>query len=122
MFDLSYLHEQIYFQDLCGSEPELKLPSSGESPIIDPHLSPDGNLIAFVRDDELHVFDLCDGETRQLTYGAKGNGKVGHPLNSQDLVPFSLIAVTYLTFLSISDRSDLFYLFRLTALLSTLRR
>ncbi|KAJ4808301.1 Dipeptidyl peptidase 4 [Rhynchospora pubera] len=65
----------IYFQDLCGSEPELKLPSSGDSPIIDPHLSPDGNLLAFVRDDELHVFDLCDGEVRQLTFGAKGNGK-----------------------------------------------
>lgn len=86
--DSSYLHEQIYFQDLCGSEPELKLPSSGDSPIIDPHLSPDGNLMAFVRDDELHVFDFCDGGTRQLTYGAKGNGKVSLPLNSHGLLPF----------------------------------
>jgi hypothetical protein len=51
-------------------------------------LSPDGNLIAFVRDDELHVFDLCDGGTRQLTYGAKGNRKVGLPLNSFGVLPF----------------------------------
>ncbi|KAJ3692290.1 hypothetical protein LUZ60_012640 [Juncus effusus] len=64
----------VYFQDLCGSEPELKLPSTGDSPIIDPHLSPDGNMIAFVQKDELHVHYLCDGETRQLTFGA-GNGK-----------------------------------------------
>ncbi|GJN34280.1 hypothetical protein PR202_gb22929 [Eleusine coracana subsp. coracana] len=39
----------VYFQDLCGSEPELKLPSTPSSPIIDPHLSPNGSMIAFTR-------------------------------------------------------------------------
>ncbi|XP_020097438.1 uncharacterized protein LOC109716420 isoform X1 [Ananas comosus] len=65
----------VYFQDICGSEPELKLPSSPGSPIIDPHLSPDGSMLAYVRDDELHVLNLSGGEPRQLTFGARGNGK-----------------------------------------------
>ncbi|XP_072985272.1 uncharacterized protein [Typha latifolia] len=65
----------VYFQDLCGSEPELKLPSSADSPVIDPHLSPDGTMVAYVRDDELYVVYLSNGEDRQLTFGARGNGK-----------------------------------------------
>ncbi|XP_026658569.2 dipeptidyl aminopeptidase 4 isoform X2 [Phoenix dactylifera] len=65
----------VYLQDVCGSEPELKLQSVAGSPVIDPHLSPDGSMLAFVRDDELHVFNLSDGETKQVTIGAKGNGK-----------------------------------------------
>ncbi|KAF7071139.1 hypothetical protein CFC21_076539 [Triticum aestivum] len=70
----------VYFQDLSGSEPVLKLQSSSTSPIIDPHLSPDGTMIAYVRDDELQCktynFGFDDGETRQLTYGARESGKV----------------------------------------------
>ncbi|XP_010925938.1 uncharacterized protein [Elaeis guineensis] len=65
----------VYFQDVCGSEPELKLHSGAGSPIIDPHLSPDGSMLAFVRDDELHVLNLSDGEAKQVTFGAKENGK-----------------------------------------------
>ncbi|KAG1335026.1 dipeptidyl aminopeptidase 4 [Cocos nucifera] len=65
----------VYFQDVCGSEPELKLQSVACSAIIDPHLSPDGNMLAFVRDDELHVLNLSNGETEQVTFGAKGNRK-----------------------------------------------
>jgi dipeptidyl-peptidase 4 len=61
---------------LSGSEPVLKLQSSLTSPIIDPHLSPNGSMIAYVRDDELHVLDFSDGETRQLTYGARESKKV----------------------------------------------
>ncbi|CAL9121045.1 unnamed protein product [Musa acuminata var. zebrina] len=67
----------VYFQELCGSEPELKLPCSG-SPIIDPHLSPDGSMLAYVRDDELHVLSLSPVEPKlpnQLTFGARANGK-----------------------------------------------
>ena len=38
---------------------------------IDPHLSPDGTRIAFVRDGELHVSDIATGELVQLTSGAE---------------------------------------------------
>ncbi|XP_038986144.1 dipeptidyl aminopeptidase 4-like [Phoenix dactylifera] len=65
----------VYFQDVWGSEPELKLQSGAGSPIIDPHLSPDGSMLAFVRDDELHVLNLSDEGTKQVTFGAKENGK-----------------------------------------------
>ncbi|KAK3129793.1 hypothetical protein QOZ80_6BG0484800 [Eleusine coracana subsp. coracana] len=65
----------VYFQDLCGSEPELKLPSTPSSPIIDPHLSPNGSMIAFVRDDDLYSSDFSDGVIRQLTFGARDSKK-----------------------------------------------
>jgi hypothetical protein len=61
---------------LSGAEPVLKLQSSATSPIIDPHLSPDGSMIAYVRDDELHTVGFSDGQTTQLTYGASESGKV----------------------------------------------
>lgn len=64
---------QIYFQDFSGSKPVLKLPSTSSSPIIDPHLSPDGTMLAYIRDYELHVLNLLYNEQRQLTYGANGN-------------------------------------------------
>ena len=37
----------------------------------DPHLSPDGTRIAFVRDDELFVLDVATGEERRLTFDAE---------------------------------------------------
>ncbi|KAL5208107.1 hypothetical protein ABZP36_032542 [Zizania latifolia] len=66
----------VYFQDLSGTEPVFKLPSSPTSPIIDPHLSPDGSMIAYVRGDELHTVGFSDGQTKQLTYGASESGKI----------------------------------------------
>lgn len=63
----------IYFQDRCCSTPELKLPSTPSSPIIDPRLSPDGTMLAYVRDYELHVLNLLSNETKQLSFGAEGN-------------------------------------------------
>ncbi|TVU09017.1 hypothetical protein EJB05_42455, partial [Eragrostis curvula] len=65
----------VYFQDFCGSEPEVKLRSTPSSPIIDPHLSPNGSMIAFVRDDELYSLEFSDGVIRQLTIGARESGK-----------------------------------------------
>lgn len=65
----------VYFQNISGLEPEIRLRSSPESPIIDPHLSPDGTMVAYVRDDELYVLDLLTGEPKKLTYGAKESGK-----------------------------------------------
>jgi dipeptidyl-peptidase-4 len=63
----------IYFQDFSCSNPDLKLPSVSCSPVIDPHLSPDGTMVAYVRDSELHVLNLLYNESKQLTYGANGN-------------------------------------------------
>jgi dipeptidyl-peptidase-4 len=69
-------YEQIYFQDFSCSNPDLKLPSVSCSPVIDPHLSPDGTMVAYVRDSELHVLNLLYNESKQLTYGANGNSLV----------------------------------------------
>ncbi|XP_039143133.1 dipeptidyl aminopeptidase 4 [Dioscorea cayenensis subsp. rotundata] len=65
----------IFFQEIAGGEPELKLLSVAGSPIIDPHLSPDGSMLAYVKDDELHVLHLSNGEAKQLSFGARGNAK-----------------------------------------------
>jgi len=61
---------------LSGSEPVLKLQSSPTSPIIDPLLSPNGSMIAYVKDDELHTLGFSNGETKQLTFGARESRKV----------------------------------------------
>ncbi|KAJ9172223.1 hypothetical protein P3X46_015488 [Hevea brasiliensis] len=63
----------IHFQELYSSKGELKLPSSPFSPIIDPHLSPDCTMLAYVKDSELHVLNLLYNEPKQLTHGAQGN-------------------------------------------------
>ncbi len=43
----------------------------GSHGAIDPHLSPDGSQVAFVRDDELWVMDVAGGSPRRLTSGAE---------------------------------------------------
>jgi len=43
----------------------------GSQGAIDPHLSPDGSQVAFVRDDELWVLPITGGEARRLTSGAE---------------------------------------------------
>ncbi|KAL2550757.1 prolyl oligopeptidase family protein [Forsythia ovata] len=62
----------IYIQDL-SIQSDLKLPSASGTPIIDPHVSPDGTMLAYVRDNELHVFNLVHNVSKQLTSGATGN-------------------------------------------------
>ena len=49
--------------------------AEGAAPMLDPQLSPDGRLVAFVQDDELCVADLASGEVRELTSGARGTGR-----------------------------------------------
>ncbi|KAF7830712.1 Dipeptidyl aminopeptidase 4 [Senna tora] len=61
----------IYIHDFYYSETELKVPSTPESPIVDPHPSPDGSMLSYVRDCELHVVSLIYYGVKQLTYGAK---------------------------------------------------
>lgn len=59
----------IYIQDFTV-QPDLKLPNTSSSPIIDPHISPDGTMLAYVRDNELHVLNLLYNMSKQLTLGA----------------------------------------------------
>ncbi|OIV98009.1 hypothetical protein TanjilG_21719 [Lupinus angustifolius] len=66
----------VYIQDISNSKLELKLPSISGSPIIDPHLSPDGSMLAYVRDCELHVLNLSTNDSKQLTNGAKESGSI----------------------------------------------
>lgn len=63
----------VYLQDNF-LKPELKLPSVPCAPIIDPQVSPDGTMLAYVRDNELHVLNLLNNVSKQLTVGAKENG------------------------------------------------
>uniref|UniRef100_A0A1J3JDV6 Dipeptidyl peptidase 8 n=1 Tax=Noccaea caerulescens TaxID=107243 RepID=A0A1J3JDV6_NOCCA len=64
----------VYMKDLTSSpNPELILPGTPTSPIIDPRLSPNGLLLAYVRDSELHVLNLLKNQTQQLTTGANGS-------------------------------------------------
>ncbi|GMH08894.1 hypothetical protein Nepgr_010734 [Nepenthes gracilis] len=70
------LPDGIYLQDISSAKPDLKLQSTPCSPIIDPHLSPDGTMLAFVRDYELHVLDILYNEEKQLTFGARGNALI----------------------------------------------
>ncbi|KAI4307112.1 hypothetical protein L6164_030332 [Bauhinia variegata] len=60
--------------DISYSKAELRLRNTPCSPIIDPHLSPDGSMLAYIRDSELYVLSLLSDESKQLAYGAKGNG------------------------------------------------
>ena len=64
----------VYFKDGIDSPARL-LVSSEAGPIIDPQLSPDGSVVAFVRDAELHVASVDGGEILQITHGARGTGK-----------------------------------------------
>lgn len=92
LIDDCFICEQIYFQDLHG-EPELKIPSASSSPIIDPHISPDGTKLAYVKGNELNVLDLIYNKSKQLTSGAKGNIIVRSSFTLLDkiLSPFYLI-------------------------------
>lgn len=65
----------IYFQEINGQS-ELKIASVPTSPIIDPRMSPDGTMLAYVRDNELHVLNLLFNESKQLTHGADGKNIV----------------------------------------------
>ncbi|CAL9184595.1 unnamed protein product [Musa hybrid cultivar] len=76
-FDVASRWEEL---EVCGTEPELKLPSCPGSPITDPHLSSDGSMLADVKDDELHVLSLSQGKPKQLTIGARTSGKVRYML------------------------------------------
>ncbi|KAG6412619.1 hypothetical protein SASPL_125302 [Salvia splendens] len=62
----------IYSQE-NNDKTQLLIPSASGSPVIDPHLSPDGTKLAYVRDNELHVSNLLYNVSKQLTVGADKN-------------------------------------------------
>ncbi len=64
----------VYVHDGAGAELR-KVMSTDEGPVLEPILSPDGTLVSFVRDDELHVAPVGGGPARQVTTGARGNGR-----------------------------------------------
>nr|XP_043632888.1 dipeptidyl aminopeptidase 4 [Erigeron canadensis] len=64
----------IYFMDR-SLQPQLKL-SSDSSPIVDPHLSPDGTMLAYIKNHELHALDLLYNRSKRLTSGANGTTKM----------------------------------------------
>jgi len=55
--------------------PLEELVAASDRPAVDPRYSPNGDLVAFVRDAELHVVQSTGGEPRQLTFGALDSGK-----------------------------------------------
>lgn len=57
---------QIYSQTNADNS-ELLVPNVSGLPIIDPHLSPDGTRLAYVRDNELHMLNLIYNVSKQLT-------------------------------------------------------
>ncbi|KAL5225401.1 hypothetical protein ABZP36_012040 [Zizania latifolia] len=64
-------------QDLSGTEPVFKLPSSPTSPIVDPHLSPDVSMIAYVRGDDLHTVGIGVVLVKFLRHGDSSEEKPG---------------------------------------------
>src|SRR5262249_11599248 len=53
-----------------GAAHPVVAPAAGGEQAFDPHLSPDGAQVAFVRGGELWVAPLAGGAARQLTHGA----------------------------------------------------
>lgn len=61
----------IYLYDLDSGEP-LQVTATPDSFETDPKISPQGNYVSYVRDDELFVYDIASGKERQVTRGAGG--------------------------------------------------
>ena len=65
----------LYILDDIGMNPR-KLVSRGDHPMLDPQSSPDGASIAFVRDAELYVVEVNNGNQFQLSSGAHEKTKI----------------------------------------------
>ena len=64
----------LYVKDGADSPARLVI-SNDEGPVQNSTLSPDGSMIAFVRDAEVYVVSMEGGAPTQITFGARGTGK-----------------------------------------------
>jgi dipeptidyl-peptidase-4 len=64
----------IYVKDDLDAELRLVIDTE-EKPALDPRLTRDGSMIAYVWDDELYVVPSAGGTPVQITRGARGTGK-----------------------------------------------
>ena len=64
----------LYLQAGAGGELRQLVEATG-APAIDPTFSPDGEWLAYVQDGEVYITSVADGQSRQLTTGARGTGK-----------------------------------------------
>ena len=58
-----------------ADSPARPVISADEGPVLNPTLSPDGSMIAFVRDAEIYIVPVEGGAPTQITSGARGTGK-----------------------------------------------
>ena len=64
----------VYVKEGVDSPARLVI-SNDEGPVQNPTLSPDGSIIAFVRDAEVYIVSVEGGAPTQITSGARGTGK-----------------------------------------------
>jgi dipeptidyl-peptidase-4 len=64
----------IYVKDDLDAELRLVV-DTNEKPALDPRLTRDGSMIAYVWDDEVYVVPSAGGTPLQITRGARGTGK-----------------------------------------------
>ncbi len=64
----------VYVKDGADSPARLVI-SNDDGPALNPTLSPDGSMIAFVRDAEVYTVSVNGGPPTQITSGARGTGK-----------------------------------------------
>jgi len=65
----------IFLADLEQAPIKVRQLTAGEAFDLDPKISPDGKLVAFVRDQDLWVVDVEDGSARALTEDGEGTLK-----------------------------------------------
>jgi len=67
----------IFLADLEGQPIRVRQLTAGAAFDLDPKISPDGNRVAFIRDQDLWVVDIEAGEVRALTEDGEGTLKNG---------------------------------------------
>jgi len=67
------LQDGVYVHDGLGGDLR-KIVGNDDGPLLDPTLSPDGTMVAFVRDGEIHVAGVEGGGAHQVTHGAQASG------------------------------------------------
>jgi dipeptidyl-peptidase-4 len=68
------LDDGLYVLDSPDSD-RRKILETGKHAAIDPRFSPDASWVAYVQDSELYVLPSSGGDSRQITFGARGSGK-----------------------------------------------